>query len=153
MRLEVGTVRTVSEGALFAAIAACGYGLLAQQPWEHPLAAPALCAVHFVAAYGVTILAFATFARSRRTDLVKIVIMAAILGEIVQPVLGRALNIYDLASDVIGAFAVFVPSFMERFRSLVRSDPHEPFSMVYPNDRRRRRSIKSSTPSRTEAAV
>jgi hypothetical protein len=138
MRLEVGTVRAACEAALLATMAACGYGLFTERQWGGGLTALSLCAVHFAATYLVTVFSFAAFARSRRTDMVRIVILVALLAEIVRFLLAGGFGLLDLASDAAGAFAVLVPSFLERFRSLVRSDPKETFSMVYPNDRRRR---------------
>jgi hypothetical protein len=100
--------------------------------WDKP--------AHFLSVYGLTMLGFAAFPHSRRTDLVKIVILVGVLAEIVRFLVGSGWDPVNSVIDTSGALAVLVPSFMERFRSLARADPREPFSMVYPNDRRQRES-------------
>ena len=77
--------------------------------------------------------------------------MACAMCEVARVLLGQAFGALALLADALGVLAVFVPSFIERFRSLTRADPHEPFSMVYPNDRRRRR--RSTSPVRAAARV
>lgn len=143
MRIEVGTVRVSSVLALTAVGAAWACSLAAQNPAGD---ANGEVIIQFLAAYLVTLLGFAGLPRTRRSDIFKVVILVAILGQLAL-LLGRGTRLSALGADAAGALAVFVPSFMERFRSLVRADPHEPFSMVYP-DNRRRRSMRGAAKSR-----
>ena len=144
MRVEVGMVRSACCGGLALVAAMFATALLAPAPvW----AVSFLASRHtfrFVSAYILTLMAFAAFPKGRRTDLAKATVLAGICLEILRRLLGRELHFTNLLAEAAGAYAVLVPSFLERFRALARSDPSEPLSFVYPNDRRRRRRWSAS---------
>ena len=144
MRIEVGTVNKLSQAALALSALAYACWRLAAAPIAAFL--PWAGAAEFMAGYGLAALAFAAFPHRRRMDLIKAVILVGALAEIAGYLLGRGYDPLNLFAETGGAVAVLVTSFMERFRSLARAAPHEAFSMVYPNDRRRRSSLRSASP-------
>jgi hypothetical protein len=75
---------------------------------------------------------------TRRSDIAKGVTLLAVLIQLARRVCGYECDLLEVPCDALGAYAVFVSSCIERFRALNRADPYESFSLVYPNDRRRR---------------
>ncbi len=149
MRIEVGMVRSTCRISLAMVSGACAVTLLAPTPdWAAPFMASAH-GVRLVGAYILTLMAFAAFPKGRRTDLAKATVLGGICLEILRRLLGHDLHFTYLFAEAAGAYAVLIPSFLERFRALTRSDPSEPLSLVYPNDRRRkrRRSAKATSSS------
>jgi len=163
MALKVGMVRTTCRLALAGMAVLAGYeAFVASGPFSTGLGAMGSGlgpAGHVLAFYAITLLAFAAFPKRRRSDIFKAVVLLGALVEIVRFVMGQGFlapailgqplgamssSPANLLADIGGAYAVFLPSFMERFRALTRADPHEPLSMVYPGDRRRR-SPRTST--------
>jgi hypothetical protein len=145
MRIEVGTVNKLSQAALAVAAPAYAYWTLALASGSIGGFAKGPDAAQFAAGYGLTMLAFAAFPHRRRTDLIKVVILVSALAEIGRYLTGRGFDSLNPVAVTMGAIAVLAPSFMERFRSLMRDDRHELFSMIYPNDRRR---VRNSAPFR-----
>ena len=152
MRIEVGTVNKLSQAALAVAALAYGYWTLAPTSRSTGGIVEWAEATRFAAVYGLTMLAFAAFPHRRRTDLIKVVILVSVLLEIGRYLIGHGLDPLNPVAETVGAIAVLVPSFMERFRSLTRADPYEPFSMIYPNDRRRLRTQAASPETDSTAA-
>jgi hypothetical protein len=152
MRIEVGAVNKLSQVALAVAALAYGYWTLVPTAGSTGTIVERADAAQLAAGYGLTMLAFAAFPHRRRTDLIKVVILASALMEIARYLLGHGLDPLNPVAETVGAIAVLVPSFIERFRSLTRADPYEPFSMIYPNDRRRLRTQALSPEADSSAA-
>ncbi len=148
--MDVGTVNKLSKAA--PALVGLAYGY-----WTLTANAPSTGLIGWVdmaqlaAGYGLTVLAFAAFPHRRRTDLIKAVILVSALMAMGRYLVGHGLDWRIPAGAAVGAIAVMVPSLMERFRSLTRANPSEPFSTVYPNNRRRglRRLAPSIQPNQT----
>ena len=66
-------------------------------------------------------------------------LLAAVIAEAARRLEGCNPSLLNLAAAAAGAYAVFLPTFLERFRTLMRADSRELFSMVYRGERRRRR--------------
>ena len=78
---------------------------------------PADKAAHFIAFYGLTALMMAAFPKNRRLE---IALSAALLGgsiEIAQMFTHRGVSLGDLAADTAGAFAVWVPMWLQSLRA------------------------------------
>lgn len=78
---------------------------------------PADKAAHFVAFYGLTALMMAAFPKNRRLE---ITLAAVLLGgsiEIAQMFTHRGVSLGDLSADAVGAFAVWVPMWLQPLRS------------------------------------
>ena len=101
---------------------------------------------YFIAFYLMTLLAFCAFPRRRRGDIAKLMVLAAVVAEAARRVEGFNPSLLNVAAAAAGAGAVFLPSFLERFRTLMRSDSRELFSMVYHGDRRRRSGVQAAQP-------
>jgi hypothetical protein len=144
MRIEVGTVNKISRVCSAGAAVVSAIALFAV-PNTGPAGAPERAiATCFAAGYCLTMLAFSGFPRARRTDIVKVIVAAGALLEVGRYLIGAGYDGWAVVATTAGATAVLVTSFVERFRLLVRIDPTEPFSMVYPINRRRR-ATKPST--------
>lgn len=103
-------------------------------PWDK--------AAHFIAFYGCTSLLFVAFPHRRRLDLV---VMAACAGcglELMQFFSGRDSEISDVAANSLGAFAVFLPSWLEQMRATARGEA-----------RRERRRTAHTSGASTDGAV
>jgi hypothetical protein len=146
MQVEVGTINKLSRAAMVAGAAAFAYWTVAplSMPIHGLLAGED--AVQFAAGYGMTMLAYLGFPRQRRSDLTKTVIMASALLEILRALVGHGCDPFNFAAGAAGSLAVLAASGIERFRSLTRVDPKEPFSMAYPNDRRKPRYLFRRAP-------
>lgn len=146
MRVEVGAINKIS-GVTLAGVAAC-YVYKMFITSAPGAAAPVGfgVATHCIIGYVLTTLSFLAFPRTRRVDLVKVVVLVAALVEIANAMIGRNCEPNNIIADGLGALAVLVPSMMERFRALVRADPNEPLSFVYPAERRRSDRRRSKAP-------
>jgi VanZ family protein len=103
---------------LLSACMVCAFGMLgpfrgierAVVPWDK--------AAHFIAFYGITLLAFSAFPKRRRMDLVVQAICAGAAMEVLQSMVGRDGQVGDIVADAAGALAVFAPMWLERRREL-----------------------------------
>ena len=103
---------------LVLAAVVCGVGMItpALQGVEKAFV-PADKAAHFIAFYGLTALMMAAFPKNRRLE---ITLAAVLLGgaiEVAQMVTHRGVSLSDLAADAAGAFAVWVPMWLQSLRS------------------------------------
>ena len=147
MRVTVGKIKLASSTAL--ALLGLGdlYVHIAQR--GDPALALAACAwsVDLAVSCLATTLSFAAFPRTRRSDLARTTLLVLVLIQIADRAVFGELRLASLAADAAGAYGVFAASCLERLRTLVRDDPSAPFSIVYPEDRRRRRrSMKAAAP-------
>jgi len=138
MRVEVGTIKLLSCSLLAGAAALVGAGFFCEIRAHDPSAMALARIAHLCLTFCLTLLAFAAMPSTRRSDIAKGVALLAILLQLARRMAGYDWDLLEVPCDVLGAYAVFVTSCIETFRALNRSDPHEPFSLVYPNDRRRR---------------
>jgi hypothetical protein len=136
MRMEVGSVNRISQGSLALAAVACGFVFFTHRAVSIPSISE--ISLHFFGLYFVTFLSFAAFPKLRRVDIVKGVVLLSILVQLAGCLLTRQQDFIGCGAGCVGALAVLSTSFIERFRSVMRADKHESFSMVYPGNRRRR---------------
>jgi hypothetical protein len=144
MRITVGRVKLASIAALACVVLGGSYMYLAQHGDAAPAGTDGAWPLHLVGAYVAATLSFAAFPSTRRADLARTTLMALLLMEIVDRLVFGRLNLANIVADAVGAYAVFASSCLERLRAVMRSDPHAPFSVVYPGDRRRRRRASRS---------
>jgi len=138
MRLEVGAIKLFSRAVLAGFATLVGIGFFNEICSHDPRGIVLARGAHTCIIYGVTLLAFASMPATRRSDIAKSIALVAVLIQLGRRVAGYDCDLLEVACDALGAYAVFVSSCIERFRALNRQDPHEPFSLVYPQDRRRR---------------
>lgn len=138
MRLEVGTVKLLSRSCLAALAALVGVGFFNEICSHDPSGMALARGAHVCILYGLTLLAFASMPATRRSDIAKCAALLAVLIQLARRAVGYDCDLMEVPCDILGVYAVFVSSCIERFRALNRADPHEPFSLVYPSDRRRR---------------
>ena len=102
--------------ALAAVVCAVGMITPALQGVEKTFV-PADKAAHVIAFYGLTALMMAAFPKNRRLE---IAIAAVLIGgsiEVAQMFTHRGVSLSDLAADAIGAFAVWVPMWLQSLRN------------------------------------
>ncbi len=105
--------RTAARILLALAAVVCAVGMLGPfQGIENRLISPDKAA-HFTAFFGLTLLMFSAFPRRRRFDLVMLAVLAGSGIEIVQALTGRDGELGDVLADAAGAFAVYVPVWLE----------------------------------------
>ena len=75
---------------------------------------------HGVAFYGLTLASYMAFPLRSRARLSLMVLGVAAGSELLQPLLGRAAEIGDLAGDGLGVLAAYLPVVAGRFRSAHR---------------------------------
>ena len=109
-------VQTTARWLLLAAGLVCAIGMVGPfRGVEHALV-PWDKAAHFIAFYGVTLLAFSAFPRRRRLDIVMLATFAGSAIEVLQLIDGRDAELGDVIADAAGAFAVLAPVWLERLR-------------------------------------
>jgi len=137
MRIEVGTIKLLSRVVLAVSGVIVSVGFF-DEIMHHDASEIFLSrGAHACILYGLTLLAFAAMPATRRSDIAKTVTLFAVLIQLGRRLAGFECDILEVPCDALGAYAVFTASCVERLRALNRTDPHEPFSLVYPNDRRR----------------
>ena len=82
---------------------------------------------HALLAYGLTVLAFAAFPRSRSADVVRIAFGLAIASEMAQALVGREMSLHDVLGDSAGIAVAYAPVAIGRLRELTRTHPHLTF--------------------------
>ncbi|WP_309645309.1 VanZ family protein [Phenylobacterium sp.] len=113
----VPTSQKAARFLLIAAGAICVIGMVGPFQGVEENFVPADKAAHFIAFYGLTALMMAAFRKNRRLE---IALAAALVGgsiEIAQMVVGRGVSLGDLAADTAGAFAVWIPMWLQSLRS------------------------------------
>jgi len=98
---------------------------------------------HALLAYGLTVLAFGAFPRSRSGDVVRVAIGLAISSEMLQALVGREMSLHDVAGDTAGIAAAYAPVAIGRLRELTRTHPHLTFAELRRIDPRRARSSRA----------
>jgi VanZ family protein len=109
-------IRTTARWLLLVGGLTCAIGMVgpfrgiehAFVPWDK--------AAHFIAFYGVTLLAFSAFPDRRRLDLAVLATFAGTAVEVLQLLDGRDAELGDVLADAAGAFAVLAPIYLERLR-------------------------------------
>ena len=104
---------------------------------------------HLIVAYGLTALAFLSFPRSRRTDMVLAGWVLAGLFEAARMVLAHDARLGDWAADVMGAGAVMAPTYVEAIRKAHRE--RASLSVHQMLGHRRRKPAKTPTAASTTA--
>jgi VanZ family protein len=94
---------------------------------------------HALLAYGLTVLAFGAFPRSRSSDVVLVALGLAIASEMAQALVGREMSLHDVAGDSAGIAAAYAPVAIGRLRELIRTHPHLTFAELRRIDPRRAR--------------
>ena len=74
-------------------------------------------AAHFIAFYGLTVLMMAAFPKNRRLEITLAAVMLGASIEVAQMFTHRGVSFSDLAADAAGAFAVWVPMWIQSLRS------------------------------------
>lgn len=113
----VATPKLVARFLLVAGALTCVIGMLGPFQGVEKNFVPADKAAHFIAFYGLTALMMVAFPKNRRLE---IAIAAVLLGgaiELAQIVTHRGVSLSDLAADAAGAFAVWVPMWIQSLRS------------------------------------
>jgi VanZ family protein len=95
-------------------------------------------AAHVLAFYVLTIALLSVAPRSRREDLALIIVAFAIATEVLQGLTGRSMSLGDFAADMGGLIAATLPSYIDRLRYLVRTQPDLDFAIIAAEDRRHR---------------
>ena len=78
---------------------------------------PADKAAHFIAFYGLTALMMVAFPKNRRLEITLAAVMLGGSIEVAQMVTHRGVSFSDLAADAAGAFAVWIPMWIQSLRS------------------------------------
>lgn len=112
------STKTTARFLLIAAALVCAIGMVTPglQGVEHNFV-PADKAAHFIAFYGLTALMMAAFPKNRRLEIALAAVMLGASIEIAQIFTHRGVSAGDLAADAAGAFAVWVPMWLQSLRS------------------------------------
>ena len=94
-------------------------------------------AVHFAAAYALSLLAFAACPAIRRGDLAKLCVAGGVLLCVIRAVAWREDMTGAVVGEGLGAAAAVLPSSLERLRAALRACPDTIVSMRHPSERRR----------------
>ena len=92
---------------------------------------------HAIAFYGLACLCFLAGPKMRRNDIAIVIVALGAAAEVAQGVTGRSASFIDLAADMVGVFAAWAPTEIERLRRLAREHPDRRFSDLRRVDRRR----------------
>jgi VanZ family protein len=85
-------------------------------PWDK--------ASHFITFYLMTVLTFLSFPKSRRTDLIQLLLLIAVGSEVAQAMVGRDAEVADGVADVLAILTVFATSHSEQLRRRYRDSPY-----------------------------
>jgi len=102
---------------LIAAALVCAIGMVGPFQGVEKNFVPADKAAHFIAFYGLTVLMMAAFPKNRRLEITLAAIMLGASIEVAQMLTHRGVSFSDLAADAAGAFAVWVPMWIQSLRS------------------------------------
>jgi len=112
------STKTAARFLLVAAALVCAVGMITPslQGVERNFV-PADKAAHFIAFYGLTALMMAAFPKNRRLEIALAAVMLGASIEIAQIFTHRGVSAGDLAADAAGAFAVWLPMWLQSLRS------------------------------------
>ena len=96
-------------------------------------------AAHAIAFGCATLVLFVAMPRSRRGELALAVLALGALAEVVQGVVGRDADIFDLGADLAGIGVVYLLTQVETLRALARDQGSTSFRTIRAGDRRRSR--------------
>jgi VanZ family protein len=102
---------------LIAATLVCAVGMVGPFKGIEKNFVPTDKAAHFIAFYGLTALMMMAFPKNRRLEIVFAAIALGAALEVAQAFTSRGFSISDLMADVVGAFAVWAPMWMQSMRS------------------------------------
>jgi len=102
---------------LIAATLVCVVGMVGPFKGVEKNFVPADKAAHFIAFYGLTALMMMAFPKNRRLEITLAAIGLGASIEIAQAFTPRGFSVSDLAADVVGAFAVWAPMWLQSMRS------------------------------------
>lgn len=111
------STKTAARFLLIAAALVCAIGMVGPFQGVEKNFVPADKAAHFIAFYGLTALMMAAFPRNRRLEIALAAVMLGASIEIAQIFTHRGVSASDLAADAAGAFAVWVPMWLQSLRS------------------------------------
>lgn len=95
-------------------------------------------AAHALAFYVLTVASLTVAPHARREDMARLVIIFAIATEVIQGATGRSMSLSDFAANMAGLIAAMLPSYVDRLRYLVRTQPDLDFAIIAAEDRRQR---------------
>lgn len=95
-------------------------------------------AAHVLAFYVLSVAGLTVAPHARREDMARLVIVFAIATEVIQGVTGRSMSLADFAADMGGLIGAMLPSYIDRLRYLVRTQPDLDFAIIAAEDRRQR---------------
>jgi hypothetical protein len=95
-------------------------------------------AAHVLAFYVLAVASLAVAPHARREDMSRLIIIFAIVTEVIQGATGRSMSLVDFAADMGGLVAAMLPSYVDRLRYLVRTQPDLDFAIIAAEDRRQR---------------
>lgn len=67
---------------------------------------------------------FVALPRNRRNDIALGLLALAVTSEVLQGLVGRDCDIFDMVADGAGIYAAVIPAWVERLRQLTREAPH-----------------------------
>lgn len=91
---------------------------------------------HGLLFYGLGVLMLSALPRSRTADLALALLGVAAASEVAQSLVGREMSFHDVAGDAAGIVLAVGPTYLARFRTLVRTHPHATFAELRRMDRR-----------------
>lgn len=135
LRRLVSLVRWTGIAAALAAV----FGLMGPIHYEDLHLPMSDKVAHGMLFYGLTVLMLGALPRSRTTDMVLALIVLGGLSEVVQGLVGRDMDVFDLLSDSVGVAAAAAPTYLAAFRRLARLHPDATLAELRAMDRRRPR--------------
>lgn len=111
------STKTAARFLLIAAALVCAIGMVGPFQGVEKNFVPADKAAHFIAFYGLTALMMAAFPKNRRLEITLAAVMLGASIEIAQIFTHRGVSASDLAADAAGAFAVWLPMWLQSLRS------------------------------------
>lgn len=96
-------------------------------------------AAHAIAFGCATLVLFVAMPRSRRGELALATLALGALVEVIQGVVGRDADIFDVGADLAGIGVVYLLTKVETLRALVRDQGRKSFWTIRAEDRRRSR--------------
>jgi hypothetical protein len=82
---------------------------------------------------------FIALPRNRRVDIALGLLALAVTSEVLQGLVGRDCDIFDMLADGLGIYAAVIPLWVERLRKLTRENPQGDLVGLWTSSERRRR--------------